>query len=159
MSARDQVCETSQAKKEKTMARLRSSTARSMGRKSSQESSSSRLDGPDERILLAACAAADGAEKAAENAEIAAQAAEQAAEQALVAGKVAGQAIAASAWLRQEVAQSHQVNKVGQSSSSHQGSQKVNQSPRIRGIDSSTNMLEEDGRPKRCGPNTTGPKA
>ena len=139
-SAGDQVCETSRGK---------------IDGKEGEPRGSSSLSASSERAIQAACAAADGAEKAAENAELAAQAAEQAAEQAMVAGQVAGQAVAASARLHRVVAQSSRRNLLRVTKEVR----KLSQSPRTCGTGSSTSMLEEDGRPKRCGPNTIGPKA
>ena len=94
--------------------------ARSLEKKGGCESPST-LSVSSERALQAACAAAEGAEKAAENAELAAQAAEQ----AMVAGQVAEQAIAASARLHKVVAQSsHPMNLVVKAQASHQRSQR-----------------------------------
>ena len=99
--------------------RLRSSMARTMGQKKGGGSSSSRpLDLPSERVIQAACAAADEAGKAAESAEIAAHAAEQAAEQAIVAGHVAEKAMVASERLHRAVVQT-----------SHHGGRKRSPSP------------------------------
>ena len=93
--------------------------ARTMGQKKGGGSSSSRsLDLPSERVVQAACAAADEAGKAAESAEIAAHAAEQAAEQAIVAGHVAEKAMVASERLHRAVVQT-----------SHHGGRKRSPSP------------------------------